>query len=207
MFRLVPKQDTFFDLFETQVKLVNQGAHSLAELMSNYENPDGAAFKIKAMEHDADEVAHQVMHKLNTTFVTPLDREDIHALASALDDILDCVEAAADRAVLYEIKYPTAAAIKLANILTEATDLTVKAVEGLREMGKESGIREACVAINRLENEGDQVNRLALSKLFTMHDQPMEALKWREIYGHIENAIDRCEDVADIIESIALKNA
>jgi uncharacterized protein Yka (UPF0111/DUF47 family) len=108
---------------------------------------------------------------------------------------------------LYEVKEPTESAIKLAEILAGASELTVKAVHGLRDMKNSAAIHQACVAINQLENQGDQVNRTALAKLFQMHDQPMEALKWREIYGHIETSIDKCEDVADILESIILKNA
>jgi hypothetical protein len=147
------------------------------------------------------------MKKLNMTFVTPLDREDIHALASALDDIMDFIEAAADRMVLYEIKEPTESAIKLSRILAQATEVVVEAVSALRDKKQTDAIRKACIAINRLENEGDQANRAALAKVFQMHDQPIEALKWREIYNNIETAIDECEDVADILESTILKNA
>ena len=207
MIRLLPKQELFFDLFEKQVNMVNYGAQCLAGLLADFENIEDAAYKLKATEHDADEIAHETIKKLNMTFVTPLDREDIHALVCALDDILDYIEAAADRMLLYEIKKPTESAIKLSKILAEATELTVKAVYGLRDMKNSAAIREACIAINRLENQGDQANRAALAKLFQMHDQPMEALKWREIYGNIETAIDKCEDVADIIESTCLKNA
>ena len=162
-------------MFEKQVNMVNHGAQSLFKLLSDYHDVENAAFKIKATEHDADEIAHQIMSKLNTTFVTPLDREDIHGLTSALDDILDCTEAAADRMALYEVKEPTESAIRLAGILAGASELTVKAVYGLRDMKNSPAIREACVAINRLENQGDQINRTALA-VFRMHDQPMEAL-------------------------------
>ena len=207
MIRLLPRQDTFFDMFEKQVDMVNDAAHRLHELVTDYKDVEDAAFKLRAMEHDADEVAHTIMNKLNMTFVTPLDREDIHELASALDDIMDFVEAAVDRMALYEVARPTDEAIKLCSILAQATEETVKAVYGLRDLKKPEIVREACVAINRLENEGDQANRMALSKLFQMHENPIEALKWREIYDQIETAIDECEDVADIIESVMLKSA
>ena len=208
MLRLVPKQEGFFDLFDKQAETVKEAAHALADLMINYVDIEDKAFKIKGIEHEGDEVAHEIIRKLNTTFVTPLDRDDIHALASAMDDILDFIEAAADRMVLYEIKEPTESAIKLTEILVESTDLTAQAVTCLREMKKQGGeIREHCVAVNRLENRGDQVNRSAMAKLFQMHDAPMDALKWREIYHNVETAIDKCEDVADIIESLTLKNA
>ena len=205
--RLVPKQDSFFELFEKQVKMVNHGAQCLAALLLDFANVEDAAFRLKATEHDADEIAHEIMKKLNMTFVTPIDREDIHALASALDDILDYIEATVDRMALYEIKEPTVAVIKLSKILTKATELTVQAVCGLRHPKRASEVRELCVAINRLENEADQINRVALSKLFQMHDKPIEALKWREIHEHLETAMDKCEDVADIIEAVILKNA
>ena len=202
------KQESFFDLFEKQADTVNKGAKALEDLLTNFTDIEDKAFRIKSAEHDADEIVHNIMRKLNTTFKTPFDREDIHALTSSLDDILDFIEAAADRMVLYEIEEPTESAIKLAQILAEATEITRGAVIALREMNKNSDkIRETCVAINRLENRGDQINRAAMAKLFQMHDKPMEALKWREIYHNIETAIDKCEDVADILESTVLKNA
>jgi len=208
MIRILPKQGTFFDMFEKQVDMVNDAANRLASLVLDYREVEDAAFKLRAMEHDADEVAHTIMNKLNMTFVTPLDREDIHALTCALDDIMDFVEAAVDRMALYEVAKPTEEAIKLCKILAEATEETVKAVYSLRDLKKNPElVREACVNINRLENEGDQANRMALSKLFQMHDDPIEALKWREIYDQVETAIDECEDVADIIESVMLKSA
>ncbi len=205
--RLLPKQEGFFELFEKQVKTVTRGAYALADLVNDYTDIEDKAFKLKAIEHDGDEVAHEIIRKLNMTFVTPLDREDIHSLAQELDDILDYIEGAADRMVLYEIKEPTESAVKLVKILVESAELVEEAVTRLRDLKQLSAIRETCIAVNRLENQGDQVNRAAMAKLFQMHDQPIEALKWREIYYNIETAIDRCEDVADILESIALKNA
>jgi predicted phosphate transport protein (TIGR00153 family) len=207
MIKLLPKQEAFFDLFEQQAETVNKGAQCLAGLLSDFRNVEDVAFKLKATEHDGDEIAHEIIRKLNTTFVTPLDREDIHSLASALDDILDYIETASDRMALYEIKEPTVASIKLSAILAKSTELTLQAVRGLRDMKNAKTVREVCVEINRLENQGDQINRAALAELFKMIDQPVEALKWREIYGHIETAIDKCEDVAEIIESTLLKNA
>ncbi len=208
--RLLPKQDSFFVLFEKQAQTVDSGAKALEELLTNYKNIEDAAFKLKATEHDADEIAHEIMNKLNMTFVTPLDREDIHSLVSGLDDILDYIETASDRMLIYEITEPTDAAIKLSKILAKSTALIQLAVASLRDLknpDSPKAIREACVAINRLENEGDQVNRAAIAEVFQMHDRPIEALKWREIYDHIETAIDKCEDVAEILESIVMKNA
>jgi len=206
MIRLLPKQESFFELFDKQAEAVSAGAKCLADLMTNYVNVEDTAFKLRAMEHDADEIAHEMMRKLNTTFVTPIDREDIHALTSALDDIMDFTYTAADHMVLYEITEPTEAAIKLSAILAQAAEVVAGAVHALRDMKQPSIIREACIAVNRLENQGDHVNREALATLFKMHDKPIEALKWREIYNHIETGIDKCEDVADILEAIVLKN-
>jgi predicted phosphate transport protein (TIGR00153 family) len=207
MIRLVPRQETFFELFEKQAETVNAGAQLLYAILSNFTDVENKAFKIKGIEHDGDEIVHEIIKRLNRTFVTPLDREDIHALTSALDDILDFTEAAADRMVLYEIEMPTEEAITLSRILAEATEVTVRAVGALRDMRRPEVIREACIEINRLENQGDRANRAALAKLFQMHDQPIEALKWREVYNNIETAIDKCEDVADVLESTVLKNA
>jgi predicted phosphate transport protein (TIGR00153 family) len=207
MIKLLPRQEVFFDLFEQQAETVNKGAQYLAGLLSDFRNVEDVAFKLKATEHDGDEIAHEIMRKLNTTFVTPLDREDIHSLTSALDDILDYIETASDRMALYEIKEPTEASIKLSAILAKSTELTLQAVCGLRDMKNAKTIHEVCIEINRLENQGDQINRAALAELFKMIDKPVEALKWREIYGHIETAIDKCEEVAEIIEATLLKNA
>lgn len=207
MIKLLPRQEVFFDLFEQQAETVNKGAQCLAELLKDFRNVEDVAFKLKATEHDGDEIAHEIMRKLNTTFVTPLDREDIHSLTSALDDILDYIETASDRMALYEIKEPTEASIKLSAILAKSTELTLQAVCGLRDMKNAKTIHEVCIEINRLENQGDQINRAALAELFKMIDKPVEALKWREIYGHIETAIDKCEEVAEIIEATLLKNA
>jgi predicted phosphate transport protein (TIGR00153 family) len=206
VFRLLPKQDSFYDMFEKQVSTVDQSAQLLLNLVNDYRDLDDAVFKVRTLEHDADEIAHSIIRKLNTTFVTPLDREDIHALVSAMDDIVDYIENAVDRMELYEIAQPTEEAVKLAGILAEASSLISQAVHQLRDIKHPKVIREACININRLENQGDQVNRTAIAKLFQMHDNPIEALKWREIYDHIETAIDSCEDVADVIESIVLKN-
>ena len=205
--RLVPRQEGFFDLFEKQAKLVDAGANALEEMLNNFVDVEDKAFKMKALEHDGDEVAHEIMRKLNTTFVTPLDREDIHSLVSALDDILDFIEGAADRMVLYEVDAPTESAIKLSRILAEATKFVVEAVTMLRDGKKGVAIRQVGIEINKLENQGDKINRAAMAKLFQMHDKPIEALKWREVYYNIETAIDKCEDVADTLESITLKNA
>ncbi len=205
--RLLPKQEGFFDLFEKQAELVDAGAHALEEMLTNFVDTEDKAFKMKALEHDGDEVAHEIMRKLNTTFVTPLDREDIHTLVSALDDILDFIEGAADRMVLYEVDAPTESAVKLSKILVQATDLVQQAVGMLRDKKQGAGIHNACVEINKLENQGDKINRAAMAKLFQMHDRPIDALKWREVYYNIETAIDKCEDVADALEAIVLKNA
>ena len=205
--RLVPKQEGFFDLFDRQAQMVNQGAHALRDMLDNFTDVEEKAYKMKSLEHDADEVAHEILRMLNRTFVTPLDREDIHALVSSLDDILDFIEGAADRMVLYEVDQPTESAVKLSKVLAEATELVLKVVSMLRDKKQGPAIHEACVEINKLENQGDKINRAAMAKLFQMHDKPIEALKWREVYYNIETAIDKCEDVADAVGAIVLKNS
>lgn len=207
MVGLVQKQETFYDLFEKQVDMVGQCAHALLDMVTDFARAKDLAHKAESCEQDADEILHEIMRRLNLVFVTPLDREDIHALACALDDIADFANTAADRMVLYQIDAPTEAVQRLTRILAECADLLADAIHGLRNMRKVDKIRGICVEINRLENQGDKVNREALAALFRMDDKPVEALKWREIYHNVETAIDKCEDVADVLESIALKNA
>jgi uncharacterized protein len=150
-------------------------------------------------------VTHEIIKKLNTTFVTPLDREDIHALASSLDDVLDYIEAAAERLVVYRIKEPTSAARAMADVVVKTTAATERVVRCLRTM--DASFHAHTVEVNRLENNADDLLRDSLAALFEEEGDPIEVIKWKEIYETMEEVTDRCEDVANVIEAIILKMA
>jgi predicted phosphate transport protein (TIGR00153 family) len=206
-FRFLPQEFGFFDLFEKQVDLAIEGARLLAQFIDDPEAPGPKARRIKEVEHEADVVTHQTMAMLRKTFITPLDRNEIHHLASKLDDVLDAMEAAAERIWLYEIPQATAEAKRLAKNLVAATAQLKVAIRGLRDVKKNRDqVMAACVDINRLENENDETLREGLAKLFKEEKDPVLIMKWKEIYEILEDATDRCEDATDVIEGVVLEN-
>jgi predicted phosphate transport protein (TIGR00153 family) len=204
---LFPKDIHFYDLFERGAAKVHEGVQLLGDLVKDFTNVPLKAKRIKDVEHEADLITHETVAKLNKTFLTPLDREDIHNLISSLDNILDHVEAAADKFSLYRIAAVQPDAIVLTDILTHAVQEVQTTIGQLRHLKGTDSVLKHCIEINRLENEGDFVYRSAIAKLFEKGDSPLEVIKWKEVYDSIENAIDSCEDVANVIEAVALKNA
>ena len=202
--RVVSSEGTFFDLFEQMADKVKQGADSLFDLLSNYEDLDRKAGRVLDIEHEGDEITHEIIRRLNTTFVTPFDREDIHHLASNLDDVLDHIEAAAEYLKLYRIEKPLPQMVSIARILTEAAGKTASAMPRMRKMKE---LEEYWVDINRLENEGDRAYRKTVAELFSGDFKAMDVLKYKEIIEEVEQGIDRLEDVANTIESIYLKHS
>lgn len=204
MFGLIPREEAFFDLFKNAAHNMIEGSRLLKDMTEDFRNPVEKAKRIKDVEHVGDGITHEIARKLNQTFITPIDREDIHDLASALDDILDVVEAIADRFVLYKVVMPTEAAIRLANVLYQAA-VEVGATVDL--LGKShQAVTECSVRVNSLENEADRISRDAISALFEKETDPIAVIKWKEIYENFEAGTDRCEDVANILERIALKH-
>jgi predicted phosphate transport protein (TIGR00153 family) len=206
-FRFLPREVEFFDMFEKQADLAIEGARLLAQFVDDLEAPGPKARRIKEVEHEADVVTHQTMAMLRKTFITPLDRNEIHHLTSKLDDILDAMEAAAERIWLYEITQATAEAKRLVKNLVGATAQLKVAIRGLRDVKKNRDqVMAACVDINRLENENDETLREGLAKLFKEEKDPVLIMKWKEIYEILEDATDRCEDATDVIEGVVLEN-
>ena len=205
--RFLPSDERFYDFFEASVKKVVQGAVQLEELIGDFRNVPLRAKQIKDTEHEGDAITHDTIETLNRTFITPLDREDIHNLISSLDDVLDYIEACAERLHLFKVGKTTDEARLLVGILVKAAKEVEQAVSKLRRLKGADSIMKNCIEINRLENEGDFVGRTAVAKLFEGEPNPLEVIKWREIYETLENAIDRCEDVANVLEGIVLKNA
>ncbi len=204
--KFFPKETDFFGIFESASKNLNKGALLLVEMMENFSDAEVKAKQIYDAEQEGDMLTHEVMRKLNKTFLTPIDREDIHALVSRIDDVLDLIWAAVDRVILFKLESSTPEAIDLSKNLLTTTEIITKAVTSLRGK-KYSYVQEFCIEINRLENKGDRIFRTALAKLFDEVKDPILVIKWKEVYEHLEDAFDKCEDVANILESIVLKHA
>ena len=204
MFSIIPRETAFFELFRKAAHNMIEGSKLLKDMMENFRNPAEQARRIKDVEHIGDGLTHDIVRKLNQTFITPIDREDIHDLASALDDILDSVEAVADRFVVFKVDRPTDTAIKLANVLYQASDAVGRGIDRLGQ--PHANVTECGVLVNTLENEADRIMRDAVSDLFDKEKDPVTVIKWKEIYEHFEEGTDRCEDVANILERIALKH-
>ena len=200
--RVIPREESFFDLFEEMAGKVQQGAEGLLDLLRDYRDLDIKAGRVVDIEHEGDEITHEMIRRLNTTFVTPFDREDIHRLASNLDDVLDHVEAAAEYLQLHKIEKPLPQMVALAEILQTAAVTTATAMPGLRKM---KNLDDYWVEINRLENDGDRAYRRTIAELFSGDYKAMDVLKFKDIIEEIEQAIDRLEDVANTVESIVMK--
>jgi len=207
MFSIIPRDKAFFVLFERAAQIVHRAALAYADLLRDYPNRDEHIARIRQFEHDNDEVVHQTLQKLDTTFITPFDREDIHALMKHMDDVIDEIDAATKRFTIYKIASPTVWLTKQADVLVKATALLSDAVGRLRTLGKNNGLHDNLVEIHRLENQGDENNHAAVAELYEQEGDPLLVMKLKEIYDLTERAIDRCEDIADTIEAIALKNA
>jgi uncharacterized protein len=208
--RLFPREERFFDLFERNAENLVEAGKALVLALENPESLDTQAAHLTEVEHWADEVTHQIMAALNRTFVTPLDREDIADLAHALDDVLDFMEAALTRMLLFKLRVPSQLAQDLARIVLHQCESIRRAVPMLRQKGELERIHDCLVEINRLENEGDRLLERALASLYDdVPDLPalVERLKWREVYELLETATDRAEDVANVLEAIVLKHA
>jgi predicted phosphate transport protein (TIGR00153 family) len=205
--RIIPKEEAFFDLFKAQAGNVVEGAVLLKDLLEDYTDVDQKRMKIEKAESHGDEIAHKIMEKLNMTFITPMDREDIHALSSALDDILDYINATAQRLNLYGVTSIHTGAKDLANIILRAAEETEALIDNMKNLKDIKNMKSRWIEVNRLENEGDKVSRNAIAGLFKNEQNPIEVIKWKELYEHLETAIDKCEDAANIVEAVALKNA
>jgi predicted phosphate transport protein (TIGR00153 family) len=203
----VPKEHKFFDLFEESAENTVKAAKALKEMVDDWQFVDSRVAEITETEHRGDTITHQVISLLHRTFVTPFDREDIALLAHTMDDILDFIHSAADAMFIYKIKAPTERAKQLADIIVQGAVEVDKAVRGLRKRSELKHIMEGCVEINRLENMADRVYRAAIAELFDNTEDIAQVIKWREIYLHMESATDRCEDVANVLEGVALKHA
>jgi uncharacterized protein Yka (UPF0111/DUF47 family) len=204
--RFFPREVKFFDLFEELADKIEAGGKLFLELAEGASYSEAQVARLKEIEHEADIITHRTYEKMHTTFLTPLDREDIHCLINKMDSILDMTEAAAARIILYRVKKPAAELVEQARILSEAIGKVKTIIHALRDMKHAQLILQTSVEINTLENAGDVVLRAAMAHLFENEQDVRELIKWKEIHERIEEAIDVCEDVSNIVEGIVLKN-
>jgi hypothetical protein len=202
--RLIPREERFFDMFVEDAANVLSAARHLEEMLQTYDDVEQRAKELFAMEHHGDELSHAIGRKLNTTFVTPFDREDIHALISGLDDVLDLIEEIADTFILYQVDAPTPASVQQATIIRKQCEAIHEALTKLKGF---QGLQQYWIEIHRLENDGDRIARAAVAGLFSEKTKAIDMVKWKDIYALLEDCIDKCEDVANIIEKIVVKHA
>jgi uncharacterized protein Yka (UPF0111/DUF47 family) len=206
VFTIIPRDRVFYDMFEQSADLVVQAARIYGELMTDYDRRDEHIRRIRQTEHDNDEIVHKALARMDRVFITPFDREDIHMLMKNMDDIVDEIDAAAKRLNIYKIPGPDKWLTKQTQLLIKSTSLLCEAVKRLRDLRRPNGLQQKLVEIHLIENEGDENNHAAVAELFEDASDPLRVIKLKEIYDFTERAIDSCEDTADIIEAIVLKN-
>jgi predicted phosphate transport protein (TIGR00153 family) len=203
-FRWLPKEERFYDDFVALAEQIRHGASILEEMLAPEQPLWDKADEIKEVEHKCDFLTHEIIQRLHRTFVTPLDREDIHSLARSLDDVMDAIDACAAIVRLYQIKVVRADTRDLTRIIMASSEQVVRALKALE---RRKGVAEPAVEINRLENEADRVHQVAVRRLFEEERDPIQIIKWKEIFDFLEAATDRCEDVANVLEGVVVKHA
>ena len=206
---LLPKEKRFFELFARQAELLAKAAERFQAMMTDYGKAETYALEIREIEHQGDQVTHEIFDRLNSSFVTPFDPEDIHALASALDDVLDEIEGVAARFLMFHVQAPTPTAVQLARVLVgaaEALRSAAGALDRVRREGREA-VHPYVIEVNNRESEADELTRQALSELFRGDTPVLDVIRWKELYARLEHAADRAEDVGNVLENIAVKNS
>ena len=205
--RLLPRETSFFDFFESHAAKTVEGAEELLSLATTGANVGAKAKRIKEIEHECDTITHHCVEALHKTFITPIERDDIYRLITRMDDIMDFVEAAAERIALYKLTQMTPDLKDLSDVLVRATKELAEAMKLLRNLEHSDAIVKKCIDVNRLENEADAILRAATARLFEEEADTRTIIKWKEIYENLESATDRCEDVANILEGVVLEHA
>ena len=204
---LLPKEFNFFDLFDKQADCALDAAGRFKELVTNGTLDDSLIQKVKDVEHQGDDLTHDILNRLNKTFITPFDREDIHALAKELDDVIDMIYTIANRMKVYKLEGIDKNLVLFAVVIEDSVRAVACAVKGLRNLKNLKSVTDACVEINRLENVGDTMRDTMLAELFENSKDPFALIKWKEIYQDAETVLDICEDVAHVVQSILVKQA
>ncbi len=206
-FQLLPAEVGFYDWFEKGAVTARDAARLLSELLRDYRDVEGRVLQISELEHQGDFIVHETMSLLSKTFITPLEGDEIRALVSSVDDVIDWIDDAADSLLLYEIEQPAPEALALAELLEQSTDRIVEAMPLLRSRKTLPQVHRWTVEINRLENEADRVLRQGLARLVKERGEWFEFERWKDVFEKIEEATDKCEDVADVLQAVATKNA
>jgi predicted phosphate transport protein (TIGR00153 family) len=206
-FLLAPRDKRFFELYEGSAANMVKAAQVFRELVTNWEDIEAKVNQIDDLEHVGDTFTHDIIAHLHRTFVTPFDREDMALLGHSLDDVTDFIHAASVAMYTYKVNRPGPRAVELAEIIVQAATEVATALSHLRHQASLKQVLENCVEINRLENAADSVFRAAMAELFDEAANIADVIKWREVYEHMESATDRCEDVANVLEGVALKHA
>ena len=202
--RILPRDEKFYDMFTELAKRLTGSANLLHQMFKTPNDLDSTVSKIKGLEHEADNLTHDIIDRIDRTFVTPFDREDIHELASELDDVIDLIDGAARRAQIFRIQRTRPAAVVLAEVLSRAGTTVEEGVRNMKNAKRVYGVSEK---LKVLEEEGDAVYHQAMGALFAEGGDVLEVIKWKDLYDKLEDALDRCEDVGNVLQSIALKNA
>jgi uncharacterized protein len=204
MLNLLPRDDQYFERFSALAENIQKSALILNSFFAGEETLPGAGERIKVLEHECDQISHEILHRIDRTFVTPIDRDDIHRLAVRLDDVIDLIDDTVRRLILFHVQVPTPYARKLGDLVVRASGEIVQAVAGLKKM---KGVMAHCIVVKKLENEADVVFHGALGSLFENGMPAIEVIKWKDVYEGLERCMDRCELVAHVLESIVLKNS
>lgn len=207
MFGVSSKEELFFTLFVESIQCAHKAAENLEKLMNNYQDINEQIKVIEEIEHEGDKCVHRIIHQLNKSFITPIDREDIFLIAKELDNITDYIESTAHRFRMLNVKTVKEDAKKMATLIVQCTKELKDIIANLKHMKKNSSLREKIIEINRIENVGDEIFRDAITSLFACEKDPIEVIKWKEIFEYLENTLDACEDVANSAEGVIMKNA
>ncbi len=203
--KLLPREEQYFTLFAQMTSYINDAARTLVEMMSHHDGDyQEYVQRIKSIEHACDDLTHNVSTRLNQSFITPFDREDIYMMSKALDDVVDLIDGAARAVVMYDIHEVTEPAKQLAGVIQR---MALQLNEVVSILQKPKGVTERLVELHRLENEGDDIYHRAVAALFHDRGDPLEVVKWKDVYEKLEAAIDRCENVANIIEGVIIKHS
>jgi uncharacterized protein len=201
---LIPRENKFFDMFVQDAANMVAAARVLEQMLAHFDERERLASQLRDLEHAGDAISHDIGHQLEETFVTPFDREDIHALINRLDDVVDLIEEVGDTFILYGVDAPTPVAIQQAEVIVRACEQVAEALANLRTF---KGLDPYWIEIHRLENEGDRIVRRGMAELFTNGGDPVNIIKWKDLYSLLEETVDACEDVANVIERIVVKHA
>ena len=207
MFNLTPKEDKFYDYFIDIAKIAYKASNMLVEFMKDLDNSEENLKKLKDIEHEGDKKQHEILEQLNKTFITPFDREDIYVIAKDMDDVIDLIESAASRFVMLNVNNCTEEAEMLSEMIVKCCEELITLMEEFKNMKTSKELPKKIIEINRLEEDGDRVSRKAIMDLFRSNTEVIEIIKWREIYQYLEDTLDACEDVANVVEGVVMKNA